>query len=102
MEEESSEWQADKKQLTKEKDKLKKSLDSANSQLEDARNQLQDLKNLYKNLELTNEALKQSGGGPGSGERTAAVALKQFAELEKKYIQTKKYVLSNVEISERY
>lgn len=102
MEEESSEWQADKKQLTKEKDKLKKSLDSVNDQLEDARTQLQELKNMYKKLEIANEAMKQNGAGPGSGERTAAVALKQFSELERKYIQTKKYAYSNIETSERY
>lgn len=90
MEEEAKEWQGDKEQLNKEKEKLKKTLDQTNIQLAETRALLQELKGQYNKLEMTNEVLKQNGGGPGNGERAASVALKQFSELEKKYIQTKK------------
>ncbi len=50
------------------------------------RKNIDELRNAYNKLELTNENLKQTGGN----EKVAAATLKQFGELERRYIQTKK------------
>lgn len=85
MEEEAEQNKKDKVEAEREMAKMQRALETTNSQLSESRKQLQDLKNLYNKLELSNEALKQQGG-----EKNSTAALKQFSELEKKYIQTKK------------
>lgn len=89
MEEEMKEMEKDKREAVSEASRLKASVESLTGQLSESKHQLFELKNLCNKLELTIDAMKQNGGGI-TGDRAAASTLKHFAELEKKYIQTKK------------
>ena len=89
IEEDMKDMEKDRKDAVHEANRMKRSMESINGQLEEAKHQVNELKGLCNRLELANESLKQNGAGPG-GERVAASTLKQFSELEKKYIQTKK------------
>lgn len=89
METDVREMEKDKREALKESNRVKKSFDSLNDQLAEAKRQVDELKNEYNRLELANQSLKQNGAGP-SGEKVAAATLKQFSDLEKKYIQTKR------------
>ena len=66
--------------------KHKKTAEHAQKEAADLKKQLEDLRNLYTKLELANENLKSSGGN----EKMASAALKQYSDLERRYIQTKK------------
>lgn len=75
----------------KESSKSKRGYEQSLKEVTDLKSQLNDLRSLYQKLELANDQLKKAGGGSSStNERVAAATLKQFEELERKYIQTKK------------
>lgn len=66
--------------------KNQRGLELAQKENSDLKRQMDELRNLYTRLEVANENLKQSGGN----ERVASSSVKQFSELEKRYIQTKR------------
>ena len=90
-EEEAEEKSKDFDYAQEEYSKLRKVYDSSLQEVAELRKNVADLKSLYQKTEMANEQLKKSGGG-GTNERMIAANLKHFEELERKYIQTKKYV----------
>ena len=87
VEEELSDIEKEKKEAIQDSTRMKKAMEINTAQLNETKNQVTELKNLCNRLEITNEALKQNGGG---SDKMALATIKQFTDLEKKYIQSKK------------
>lgn len=90
------EAQREKQEAEQEAKKAKRSSEALSQQVAESRRHVEELRAQCNKLEMANELLKQSGGA--GVEKVEATALKQFSDLEKKYIQTKRYVL----LSQKY
>lgn len=87
--------QSDLEKCESDKTKQMKACETAQEQVRELKDQLRELRSLHNKLELENENLKKNDSSKVtsdgiSNERVVAANLKQYQELEKKYIQTRK------------